>query len=301
MIPRRYSIVIADRAGGTVHRFTILVRLTLAVCAALLALPIGWTINARWEAQSAVEHLRLANARLEIENATYRAATNELTTQMTGLQAALDNLTVRSEVDPLIRRSLNRLPGALQQDATGGRALLRSVRDATSTDTFNLLGDLLTNLEHKLQVVRHGVARREALADATPIIWPADGWISARYGYRADPFTGERDFHPAVDISTRNGQPVYATATGRVSSAERSGNYGNLIEIDHGFELATRYGHLSEFAVSEGDTVHRGDVIGFAGATGRATGYHVHYEVWASGRTLDPMRLLAETRPLDAN
>ena len=301
MIPRRYTFIIADRPGGNVHRFTIPVRATLAVCAAILALPIVWTLNTRWEARSAVEHLRLANARLEIENATYRTATSQLTAQMTGLQAAMDNLTVRSEVDPLIRRSLDRLPDALQADVTGGRALLRSVRDATPSDAFNLLGDLLTNLDHKLQVIRHGVARREALADATPIIWPADGWISAGYGYREDPFTGERDFHPAVDISTRHGQPVYATATGRISSAERSGNYGNLVEIDHGFELATRYGHLSEFAVSLGDTVQRGDLIGFAGATGRATGYHVHYEVWASGRTLNPMRLLAETRPVDAN
>ena len=301
MIPKHYSLVIADRTSGSVHRVTVPVRATLAVMAAILALPIGWTLNARWEARSSIDHVKLANARLEIENATYRAATNGLTTQMTALQAAMDNLTVRSEVDPLIRRSLDRLPDTLQADATGGRALLRSVRDATPRDAFNLLGDLLTNLDYKLQVIRHGVARREALAEATPIIWPTDGWISAGYGYRADPFTGKRDFHPAVDISTRHGQPVYATATGRIASAERSGNYGNLIEIDHGFELATRYGHLSEFAVSVGDTVRRGDVIGFAGATGRATGYHVHYEVWANGRTLNPVRLLAEIRPIDAN
>ena len=132
-------------------------------------------------------------------------------------------------------------------------------------------------------------------------MWPADGWLSASYGYREDPFTGERDFHPAVDISTRRGQPVYATATGRIASAGRSGNYGNLIEIAHGFGLSTRYGHLSDYAVNTGDTVMRGDVIGYVGATGRATGYHVHYEVWVNGRTLNPLRLTPENPTISAN
>ena len=109
------------------------------------------------------------------------------------------------------------------------------------------------------------------------------------------------DFHPAVDISTQKGRPVYATATGRVFSAGRNGHYGNLVEIDHGFDLTTRYGHLSDFAVVVGDTVQRGEVIGYVGATGRATGYHVHYEVWSAGRSIDPRRLLAQSRTTSAN
>ena len=94
---------------------------------------------------------------------------------------------------------------------------------------------------------------------------------------------------------------MYATATGRVFSAGRNGAYGNLVEIDHGFGLITRYGHLSEFAVEIGDTVQRGDIIGSVGATGRATGYHVHYEIWSNGQTVNPMQLLAETRTATAN
>ena len=172
---------------------------------------------------------------------------------------------------------------------------------AVGLRTFDRLHGLLDSLGSQLDWVRRGVAYREALADATPIIWPAEGWISATYGYRQDPFTGERDFHPAVDISTHRGQPVYATATGRVHSAARNGAYGNLVEIDHGFDLTTRYGHLSEFAVEVGDTVLRGDVIGYVGATGRATGYHVHYEIWSAGRTVNPMQLLGQTRTASAN
>ena len=301
MIPRRYSFIIADCASGIVHRFAVHVRPTAAVIVAILALPIGWTLNARWQSQAEIDQLQLQNARLEIENSSYRGAASELMTDISFVQAAMSNLADRSQVDPLIRRSLDRLPEGFQADASGGSAMLQPVGVASPRYALDLLSDVLSTLDNKLQVIRHGVARREALAEATPIIWPAAGWISASYGYRSDPFTGERNFHPAVDISTRKGQPVYATATGRIVSAARSGNYGNLVEIDHGFDLATRYGHLSEFAVAAGDTVRRGDVIGFVGATGRATGYHVHYEVWASGRTLNPMRLLAETRPASAN
>ena len=90
-------------------------------------------------------------------------------------------------------------------------------------------------------------------------------------------------------------------APGRVASASRNGAYGNLVEIDHGFGLTTRYGHLSDFSVTPGDTVLRGEIIGSVGATGRATGAHVHYEVWAGDRTINPMRLLAESRPETAN
>ena len=149
---------------------------------------------------------------------------------------------------------------------------------------FDVLDGLLGTLERKLDVIRQGVAYREALAAATPALWPADGWISGTYGYRSDPFTGLRDFHAAVDISTRKGQPVYAPATGRVMSAASNGAYGNLVELDHGFGLTTRYGHLSGFAVRVGETVRRGQLIGYVGATGRATGSHVHYEVWVNGR-----------------
>ena len=297
MIPRRYAFIIADRTSGVVHRFTLRVRPAVAVVAAILALPIGWTVHARWTAQTEIDRLQLQNARLEIENSSYRATAAQLSGDIVSLQAAMANLSSRSDIDPLLRRSVDRLPETLRTAAVGAKNAVGS----SPGQTFDLLSDLLGALDNRLAVVRHGVARREALAEATPNTWPADGWLSGAYGYRRDPFTGEREFHPAVDISTRRGQPVYAAATGRVASADASGAYGNLIEIDHGFGLNTRYGHLSRFAVAAGDTVQGGDVIGFAGATGRATGYHVHYEVWANGRTINPLRLLPETRPAAAN
>ena len=208
----------------------------------------------------------------------------------------MTKLSDRVDIDQEILHSMSQLPASTKINTPH-----TSAETEDQIASMGQIQSLLGSLDNRLTLIRRGVAYREALAEATPVIWPADGWISATYGYRTDPFTGARAFHPAVDISTRKGQPVYATATGRVFSARRNGAYGNLVELDHGFGLTTRYGHLAEFAVSVGDTVQRGDVIGYAGATGRATGYHVHYEVWSNGQTVNPMSLLAETSLPAAN
>jgi murein DD-endopeptidase MepM/ murein hydrolase activator NlpD len=163
-------------------------------------------------------------------------------------------------------------------------------------DTFGLLRDLLAGLESRLRLVRSDVDRRNALAAATPSIWPAHGWLSSTMGMRTDPFTGERDYHQGLDIAADRGAPVYATADGTVRQASYQGAYGNLVVIDHGFGLETRYGHLSAFEVKDGDVVKRGDLIGLVGATGRATSPHLHYEVRVNGRVLNPLQMLLGQR-----
>ena len=288
MLPKRYSFIVADRSSGVMHRFTLAVRPTLALFAAILALPIGWTVQSGWSTATQIEQLQLKQATLAVENARYRSATTELSGRIAALQLAIGELRDSSIVDPRIRRAIGRL---LPAD-TANAAALRSVALSSPTETFNLLDDLLAMLDVQLM---------DANA-ATPINLPTDSRVTGRFGLRSDPFTGKRVFHPAIDISTGYGQPVYATADGTVESARRSGDYGNLIEIDHSFGLVTRYGHLSKFATTDGSTVSRGDVIGYAGDTGRATGVNVHYEVWVNGRAMNPLQLgAAEPRSQSAN
>jgi murein DD-endopeptidase MepM/ murein hydrolase activator NlpD len=165
--------------------------------------------------------------------------------------------------------------------------------------TFAPIRSLLEGLDARLRAVRSSLQRRDALADATPSVWPVYGWLSSTMGRREDPVTGGRDYHSGLDIAGDYGQPVYATASGTVTQAGTQGAYGKLIVIDHGFGLQSRYGHLSAFNVEQGDHVARGDVIGRLGATGRATGPHLHYEILADGRLLNPLRLLAQQRPRD--
>jgi murein DD-endopeptidase MepM/ murein hydrolase activator NlpD len=161
-------------------------------------------------------------------------------------------------------------------------------------DTFGVLRDLLQGLENRLRSVRHDVEKRVELAAATPSIWPAHGWLTGMFGGRSDPFTGEPGFHQGIDISTDRGQPVYATADGVVDSAAFTGDYGNLVVLHHEFGLSTRYGHLSRFAVGAGQRVKRGDILGYVGATGRATGTHLHYEILANGQLINPLQLLTQ-------
>jgi murein DD-endopeptidase MepM/ murein hydrolase activator NlpD len=116
-------------------------------------------------------------------------------------------------------------------------------------------------------------------------------------GHRADPFTGDDDFHAGLDIAGERGQPVFATAAGTVAHVGFQGGYGNLIVLEHGFGLQTRYGHLLNYSVKPGARVKRGDVIGHVGNTGRSTGYHLHYEVLANGKLLNPLQLLTQQKP----
>jgi murein DD-endopeptidase MepM/ murein hydrolase activator NlpD len=121
-----------------------------------------------------------------------------------------------------------------------------------------------------------------------PSMWPVNGVLLSKYGERTDPFSGEGAIHGGVDISAPSGTPVHAAADGIVSRSEYYGGYGKLIVIDHGNGMSTRYGHLSRFDVVPGQEVRRGDIIGYSGATGRATSPHVHFEVRLGGAAVNP-------------
>jgi murein DD-endopeptidase MepM/ murein hydrolase activator NlpD len=274
---------------------------------AVVTLPVLVGIGAAWKAKSDVAELYVSERALEQENESYRTATAELSSQIQSLQTAITDLGARAALDPSLARAMETLPAFVKARAMGGNVGTTTKQDATYTsaltalanpeDTFGLLRTLLEGLESRLSVVQRNVEKRNALANATPSIWPAHGWLTSTMGRRTDPMTGGADYHPGLDIAGDKGQPVYATAAGVVTHAGRQGAYGNLIVIDHGFGLQTRYGHLSGFQVHEGARVQRGDLIGRLGATGRATGTHLHYEVLANGRLLNPLRLLTQQKP----
>ena len=270
----------------------------------VLATPILIGLGAAWKGHLDAAELIASHQILEVENASYRAATQQLATQIQSLQSAITDLSGRSALDANLSRAMDKLPALVKARAMGGttevdRTARRTLAAMTvPEDTFGLLRGLLESLESRLHVVRHNVDRRNALAEATPSIWPAHGWISSTIGPRRDPVTGGADYHSGLDIAGERGQPVYATASGTVKQLGYQGAYGNLVIINHGFGLESRYGHLLNYAVKQGAKVKRGDVIGHVGATGRATGYHLHYEVLANGRLLNPLQLLTQ-KPRD--
>ncbi len=304
MASKQYTIVVENKATGVVRRFNVSLRPVLAAISAALVLPLLFAIAARWSASAEIESLRDAARASEVENASYRAATAELAGQITALQQTITDLGKQSTIDPSAAKALSKLPSLLTRNrSVGGVDEAAALRSALSPafagpeDTFGILRDLLGRLESKLQLVRPDIERRSALANATPSIWPAHGWLSATFGQREDPFTGGSEFHAGIDISTDKGRPVFATGSGTVESASYNGAYGNEIVIDHGFGLVSRYAHLSGFEVRPGQGVSQGEVIGYVGATGRATGPHLHYEILYRGRLINPMQLIAGSAP----
>jgi murein DD-endopeptidase MepM/ murein hydrolase activator NlpD len=308
---RRYTIVVEDRTTGAARRITVSVRPVIAAVCAVASLPVLIGVGAAWKARADVTALYANHEALEAENASYRSATESLAGEIDALQAAIKELGAKSALDPALAKAMDRLPALVKARAMGGGTTApRSAANAddytsalsalaTPEDTFGLLRNLLGGLQSRLLDVRKTVDRRNALATATPSLWPIKGWITSTMGYRQDPITGGADFHPGLDIAGDKGEPVYVTAAGTVKETGYQNGYGNLVTVDHGFGLQTRYGHLLNYSVKAGDRVKRGDVIGRVGATGRATGYHLHYEVLANGRLLNPLQLLTQQRPRD--
>jgi murein DD-endopeptidase MepM/ murein hydrolase activator NlpD len=312
MSSRRYTIVVSEpRSGTTTRQLTVPARPAIAVACAALTLPVLVGVGAAWKGRNDVSSLYVSYRALEAENASYRAATEALSGQIASLQSALLDLGAQSALDPNLAQAMEKLPAVVKSRAMGGGAGLssRPVKSqepyvkalsalAGPEDTFGMLRTLLEGLESRLVSVRGFVDRRNALAAATPSLWPARGWLTSTMGTRRDPMTGNDDFHAGLDIAAETGQPVYATAEGTVRDAGQQSAYGNLIIIDHGFGLETRYGHLSSMSVFKGDKVKRGDIIARVGSTGRATGSHLHYEVLANGKLLNPLQLLTQ-KPRD--
>jgi murein DD-endopeptidase MepM/ murein hydrolase activator NlpD len=293
----RYTIVIANRSTGVVRRVTLGLRPTLMAVAGLFSLPVLIGLGARWSASAELEHLRASNNALRQENTSFRGATGELTGQITELQTAITQLTAEGSLDPATRTAMSKLPALVRGQARGGArddraGVLVAAAMRSPEDTFGVLKQMLGTLERSLSVVRVDVERRVEVASATPSIWPALGWLTSGFGSRSDPFTGRPDSHPGLDISADRGDPVHATADGKVERAGWSGDYGNLVVLTHNFGLSTRYAHLSKVSVKAGADIKRGDIIGYVGATGRATSSHLHYEVWANGKPVNPLRLL---------
>lgn len=294
----RYTILIANRKTGAVRRLTLSRRLMGLVLGPGLVLPLLVVLGSRGASRAELEGLQTANESLRVENESYREATGELTVQIESLQAALTQLSQQAQLDAETRAAIAALPAIIRSRAMGGgstTAVTAAPATGTPEGTFGVLRDVLGSLENGLASVKSRVENQQALVRSTPRGWPVVGWLTSMFGNRRDPFTGGNDFHPGLDISANQGTPVKATADGTVESAGYQGNYGNAIVLTHGFGIGTRFGHLSQIIVRPGEKVRRGEVIGYVGATGRATSAHLHYEILVNGQPINPLRLL--TRP----
>ncbi|MBI5428671.1 MAG: M23 family metallopeptidase [Nitrospinae bacterium] len=179
-----------------------------------------------------------------------------------------------------------------------------SFTTALEKGTQSMVERLSADLDHltnqaKIQFVSFQeldefLKNQKSLLSATPSIWPTRGWVTSGFGFRKSPFTGSREKHEGWDIAARAGAPIRSAADGVIVVAGRDSGYGNLLEVDHGYGLVTRYGHNSRLLVKVGDRIKRGQVVAQVGNTGRSTGPHLHYEVILNGVPVDPQNFILE-------
>jgi murein DD-endopeptidase MepM/ murein hydrolase activator NlpD len=219
--------------------------------------------------------------RIEDENEKLRAENDRQRRQ-------LNELNQRVEAVEDTSRRLAEMSGVSLQDQTNGKGAggpALPIQDATAIVSRAM------KLEQKL-VGLESILRERSV---TPSIWPVPGSLSDGFGGRRNPFGGSSsEFHAGQDIATAWGTPVEATANGKVLFAGWQSGYGQLVEIDHGGGLTTRYGHLSDVDVEVGQQIVKGQTVGKVGSTGRSTGPHLHYEIRLNDEPVDPKTYLPE-------
>jgi murein DD-endopeptidase MepM/ murein hydrolase activator NlpD len=151
-----------------------------------------------------------------------------------------------------------------------------------------------TRQEQSLQELQAYFQDQHFLLASVPSVWPTRGWVTSDFGVRLDPYTSERVMHAGMDIAGPHGKEVIAPSDGTVVFAGLEGGYGNVLVIDHGYGIKTRYGHLSAVKVKAGEKVKRGQTIAALGNTGRSTGPHLHYEVRVNGIAQNPRKFILD-------
>jgi murein DD-endopeptidase MepM/ murein hydrolase activator NlpD len=287
-----YTLIVVPHAKARFRKFQVSVRLTRWVLVAMgvLALMLtGILAHYTWIAVEVAEikRLRAENLALATKAKAYEENAGQLQAKLLALQGIVNKLGVMAGVD-------QSLPDA----AIGGvGGLTRLETTAPSVDIATALRSMdetvgsLTEKSTRLEAFFRD--QRQLLA-STPSIWPVRGYLSASFGKRLDPFTGQPDFHPGLDISTPTGTKVVVPADGVVVFSGQKNGYGNALVIDHGYGIVTRYGHLAGFNVKPGQRVRRGDVIAFVGNTGRSTAPHLHYEVWVDDQAQNPIQFILD-------
>lgn len=180
----------------------------------------------------------------------------------------------------------------------------RNLASELSTNGLDLLGLLSKDLgrleklarfqEESFNNLKSHLADKKDLIERTPYRWPARGFLTSTYGPRTHPLTGQQQMHSAIDIAALKGTPIYAPGDGIVTYSGENPSLGNMIVIDHGYGIITRYGHNNANLVRTAQKVKRGDVIATVGSSGRSTGPHLHYEIRIHDVAINPLNMIIE-------
>jgi murein DD-endopeptidase MepM/ murein hydrolase activator NlpD len=258
--------------------------------------------GARQGATNELAHLRAVIERQELDLAEARSHTelelNAIAVRMGELQAQSNRLNALGERLTRLGKlddgefDFNTVPGV-----GGPEGALAEVSDPGLTQMLDQFALRLHQQSEQLSVLESLLLDRDMEETLLPAGLPVRaGYASSSFGFRSDPFTGKREMHRGVDFSGARGSDILAVADGVVIFSGRDSGYGNMIDIDHGNGFMTRYAHHSQNLVEVGHRVRAGDVIAKMGATGRATGVHLHFEVWKDDKPVNPHQYLRSMR-----
>jgi len=274
---RFYAFIVArtSRSRAHIRRICFHKRWLKAAAVVFVAVMAGLSYGFYGLTQQA-EHLRIAR-----ENQKLRAENDKQKQELQKLNNRVDAVEDTS-------RKLAEISG-VEKDAQPVRGQGGPARPVDSAAALAALVVKTARLEREMRDYEDLLRRR----GMTPSIWPVSGKLESGMGGRRNPFGGRGfEYHEGQDIDASYGTPVMVAAGGTITIAGRQRGYGNVIYVDHGAGLSTRYGHLSQIDVKIGQTVTRGQTIGLVGSTGRSTGPHLHYEVRINNQPVDPRQYL---------
>ena len=290
-----YTFIVIPHASTRLHKWKLPVRglyflALIGIVSFFVAVGLGFSYAKMAFKAADYDKLQTENTDLKIQKQNLEVATRKLGEKISNLESTSQKIQTLIENDSATKS------GKLNGPAVGGSKVdyttAELLRSSNLQERVDLLKDRTADMESHLSLLEQVAQQRANTLLHTPSIWPIKGAITSHYGNRADPFNGEAELHLGLDISALYNAQIHAPADGVVIYSERKAAYGNLLIVDHGNGLTTRYGHLSRSLVTIGQRVKRGDVIALVGTTGRSTAPHLHYEVRKNDRPVNPRTYL---------
>jgi murein DD-endopeptidase MepM/ murein hydrolase activator NlpD len=301
MSRRFYTVLILPDATSPARKFHINPTIVTAVSSVTAVSVLAFAFFLYQYVNLNVRMLEMKQLRQEVSDRNFLAAkVGQLEGDLTRLRDLDHRLRMVAGLDAGEDR--DRGAGIAQggSETLSQAALLEAVRKGTGRLSewvgrdLEALGNEITSRERSFRELKDLLEAKRSILASTPTVWPVRGRITAGYGYRVSPFTGQREMHEGLDIAAPFGTPIMATADGIVSFVGPLSSFGNVVFINHGHGLTTFYAHTSSFRVKEGQPVKRGQIVADVGSSGRTTGPHVHYEVQVNGAAVNPLKYIID-------
>jgi len=299
MAKRFYTVLILPDATSPARKFHLNKTIITVVSSVAAVSVLAFVFFLYQYVNLNVRMLELKQLRQEVSDRNFLAAkVGQLEGELTRLRDLDRKLRVVAGLDAGDDQGARTAQGG--SETLSQAALLDAARKGTGRladwvgRDLEALGNEITSRERSFRELKDLLEAKRSVLASTPTIWPVRGLITAGYGYRVSPFTGQREMHEGLDIAAPFGTSIAATADGVVSFVGPLAAFGNVVFINHGHGFTTFYAHISSTRVKEGQPVKRGQVIAAVGTSGRTTGPHVHYEVQVSGATVNPLKYIVD-------